>query len=104
MVTKMVTLAKTKGRSFQFGVNGGGPVWLPFYNGRNQTFFFGRYEEFRQVTGAGLSGLAITPTPAQLAGNLSNLSSPIFNPVTTRPDPAHARLFLRSPFPSDTSP
>ncbi len=33
---------------------------LPFYNGRNKTFFFGSYEGFRQVTGAGLSGLAIT--------------------------------------------
>jgi hypothetical protein len=99
-----IATSKTSLRQNQFGVNGGGPVWLPFYNGRNKTFFFGSYEGFRQVTGAGLSGLAITPTPAQLSGNLSNLATPIFNPFTTRPDPAHAGLFMRDPFPGNIIP
>ena len=79
-------------------------MWLPFYNGRNKTFFFGSYEGFRQVTGAGLSGLAITPTPAQLSGNLSNLTTPIYNPFTTRPDSARAGLFTRDPFPGNIIP
>ena len=33
----------------QFGANFGGPVILPFYNGRNKTFFFGSYEGFRRA-------------------------------------------------------
>ena len=36
----------------QFGVNGGGPVLLPHYNGRNRTFFFASYEGFRNSTRA----------------------------------------------------
>jgi Carboxypeptidase regulatory-like domain len=40
-----------------FGVTGGGPVYLPkIYNGRNRTFFFFSYEGFRNRVGA-------SPTP-----------------------------------------
>jgi hypothetical protein len=49
----------------QFGANFGGPVILPFYNGRNKTFFFGSYEGFRRAqpsTGAFYN----VPTPRNL--------------------------------------
>src|SRR6202521_4608090 len=83
----------------QFGANFGGPVILPFYNGRNKTFFFGSYEGFRRAqpsTGAFYN----VPTPAELSGDFSALlqgPNPIqlFNPFTTRPDPAPHRAFIR---------
>jgi Carboxypeptidase regulatory-like domain/TonB dependent receptor len=56
----------------QFGANFGGPVILPFYNGRNKTFFFGSYEGFRRAqpsTGAFYN----VPTPAELSGDFSAL-------------------------------
>ncbi len=89
----------------QFGANFGGPVILPFYHGRNKTFFFGSYEGFRRAqpsTGAFYN----VPTPAQLSGDFSALlqgPNPIqlYNPFTTRPDPAHPGSFIRDPFPNN---
>ena len=78
------TASNTELRQNQFGGNLGGPVIVPhLYHGKDKTFFFGSYEGFRQVTGAGITGLAITPTSAQLGGNLSGLSTQIYNPFTT---------------------
>jgi len=86
----------------QFGANFGGPVILPFYNGRNKTFFFGSYEGFRRAqpsTGAFYN----VPTPAELSGDFSALlqgPNPVqlYNPFTTRPDPANPGSFIRDPF------
>lgn len=90
-------------RQNQFGANIGGPVRLPHYDGRNRTFFFGSYEGFRNVTGAGLSGLAIAPTEAELGGDLSSLGTTpiIYNPYSTRPDPAKPGQYIRDPFMCD---
>src|SRR5579864_7101799 len=89
----------------QFGANFGGPVILPFYNGRNKTFFFGSYEGFRRAqpsTGAFYN----VPTAAELSGDFSALlqgPNPIqlYNPFTTRPDPAKPGSFIRDPFPNN---
>jgi hypothetical protein len=89
----------------QFGANFGGPVILPFYNGRNKTFFFGSYEGFRRAqpsTGAFYN----VPTAAELSGDFSALlqgPNPIqlYNPFTTRPDPANPGSFIRDPFPNN---
>jgi hypothetical protein len=89
----------------QFGANFGGPVILPFYNGRNKTFFFGSYEGFRRAqpsTGAFYN----VPTAAELSGDFSALlqgSKPVqlYNPFTTRPDPAIPGSFIRDPFPNN---
>jgi hypothetical protein len=89
----------------QFGANFGGPVILPFYNGRNKTFFFGSYEGFRRAqpsTGAFYN----VPTAAELNGDFSALlqgANPIqlYNPFTTRPDPANPGSFIRDPFPNN---
>ena len=48
--------AASKLEQNQFGANFGGPVILPFYNGRNKTFFFGSYEGFRRAQPSGVSG------------------------------------------------
>lgn len=71
----------------QFGGTFGGPVILPrLYNGREKTFFFFGVQSTRIRTN-GVGGTAFLPTPAQLAGTFSGLSSPILNPKTLAPYP-----------------
>jgi hypothetical protein len=83
-----------------YGVLLGGPVWIPkVYNGRDKTFFFFAWEQFRQ--NQGYQSLITIPTQANLAGNFSqDLTSTaigtnpcdgstiyqgqIFDPATTR--------------------
>ena len=90
-------------RQNQFGGNIGGPITVPhLYHGKDKTFFFGSYEGFRQVTGAGITGLAITPTAAQLGGDLSTLNTTIFNPLTTTTGASGTPT--RVPFPGNMIP
>jgi hypothetical protein len=90
-------------RQNQFGVAGGGPVWIPkVYNGRNRTFFYGGYEGFRQSQAS--QTLLLTPTPAELGGDFSALSTKIYNPFSTRPDPANPSSYIRTPFPGNVIP
>lgn len=94
--------AKTKLRQNQFGGNIGGPVRLPRYNGKNKTFFFLSYEQFKQILGG--SNLYTVPTASELAGDLSDQPYQIYNPFTTTPDPANPGEFLRTPFPNNQIP
>lgn len=58
----------------QFGGTVGGPVVLPFYNGRDKTFVFFGYQGTRISTfQGGLS--AFMPTAANLQGDFSNVST-----------------------------
>ncbi|WP_158748260.1 carboxypeptidase-like regulatory domain-containing protein [Acidobacterium sp. S8] len=92
-----------------YGVLLGGPIWIPkVYDGRNKTFFFFAWEQFRQ--NQGYQNLITIPTQANLAGDFSqNLTTvslginpcdgstiyqgQIFNPATTRtlPDGTQCR-------------
>jgi len=55
-----------------FGVSGGGPVWIPhLYNGHNRTFFYGTYEGFRFPLGATIQNTV--PTQAMRNGDFSNV-------------------------------
>ena len=86
----------------QFGGAIGGPVRIPkLYDGRNKTFFFGAYQGFRynQTSNASLK----VPTAAQLAGDESGAPQ-IYNPFTTRPDPANPGSYIRDPFPGNQIP
>jgi hypothetical protein len=74
----------------EFGVNAGGPVYIPHvYNGRDKTFFFGYYSGFRLARGAQAS-LATIPTVAEQSGDFSNFRDPsgnvipIYDPLTTQ--------------------
>ena len=89
-------------RQNQFGATTGGPVLFPHYNGRNKTFFFVAYEGFRQSLP--LETLFRVFTPDELSGNLSDLGTTIYNPYSTRPDPANPGLYLRDPFQNSTIP
>ncbi len=84
--------AQTKPRKHQneFGVNAGGPLYIPhLYNGKNKTFFFAYYSGFRLSQGQQPS-LATIPTLAERTGDFSNLRDsqgnviPIYDPLTTQ--------------------
>lgn len=99
-----VITPKTPLHQNQFGFNAGGPLVLPFYNGKNRTFLFGSLEEFRLSTANLLYYLV--PTPAQLSGDFSSLltqSVPVqlYNPFSTRPDPNNPGQYLRDPIPGN---
>jgi len=71
----------------QFGGTFGGPVILPhIYNGQDKAFFFFGMEATRLRTN-GVGGTSFLPTPAQLGGTFTGLSSPILNPKTLAPYP-----------------
>ncbi|HTA44927.1 MAG TPA: TonB-dependent receptor [Bryobacteraceae bacterium] len=58
-------------RRNDYGFTFGGPVRIPkLYNGRNRTFFFVNFEQFRQNNLNGTSTTTV-PTPAYRAGNFS---------------------------------
>jgi hypothetical protein len=90
-------------RQNQFGASIGGPVVLPrIYRGQGRTLFFFAYEGFRQSQSTQSTVLA--PTAAQLGGDFSNLLAQgiqVYNPFSTRPDPANPGEYLRDPFPNN---
>jgi hypothetical protein len=63
----------------QFGATFGGPLPIPGERPR-KTFFFLSYEGFRNHTAA--SNRYVTPTSAQLAGDLTGIAGQIYNPFS----------------------
>ena len=99
----------------QFGATLGGPIDFPEkvfgplrYNGKNRSFFFFSYEAVRFSQGG--SYIGTVPTLLQRAGDFSQTRNaagnliPIFDPATTRPNPANPSQFLRDPFPGNIIP
>jgi len=92
-----------------FGGTVGGPVWIPkLYNGRNRTFFFAGYEQWRwRSTGAPRIGSVATEL--ERAGNFSATRTPqgavipVYDPATTRRNPAGSG-FVRDLFPGNIVP
>ncbi len=62
----------------------GGPVRLPFYDGRNKTFFLFNYEAARIKRGS--TGFYRVPSPTELAGRFSTT---IIDPLTGQPFPGN---------------
>lgn len=90
-------------RQNQYGVAGGGPMFIPkLYNGRNKTFLFGGWEGYRQRLAA--QTLTVTPTGQELGGNFNDISQVLYNPFSTVPDPAHPGEYSRAPFPNNQIP
>ncbi len=93
----------------QYGGTVGGPVWIPkVYDGRNRTFFFTGYEQWRwRATGS--PRLGTVAVPEFRTGNFTNLRDgqgrqiPLFDPSTTRQNPAGAG-FVRDPLPNNIVP
>lgn len=69
-------------RQGEFGVSLGGPVTVPkLYNGKNRTFFFANYTGFRYLTEV-LGQSATVPTAAMRAGDFSQNTQRIYDPLT----------------------
>ncbi len=74
---------RNRGRQHDYGFSLGGPVTIPkVYNGKDRTFFFFNFEQWRNVAYTS-SGLYTVPTAAMRGGDFSNtgLTAPrTFNP------------------------
>src|SRR5579884_2269991 len=104
-------------RQNQYGVTFGGPVMLPHFNGKNNTWFEAYWEGFRSVQS--LTSLASVPTAAMRNGDFSGIlgsqtgtdrsgrplyANEIFDPNTSRPDPSNPVNIIRDPFPGNIIP
>ncbi len=101
----------------QYGVYFGGPVILPHFHGRNNTWFSAYWEGFRSAQT--LTYFGSTFTPAMRTGDFSALlgsqvgvdslgrpeyQNEIYDPATSRPDPKNPGAVLRDPFPGNVIP
>ncbi len=105
-------------RQNQYGVYFGGPVSIPHVvSGKDKTWFSLYWEGFRSAQTS--TTLASTLTPAMLAGDYSavegaqvgvdslgrpEFANEIYDPFTSRPDPANPGQSLRDPFPGNKIP
>jgi len=94
-------------RQNEFGVNLGGPIYIPkVYGGRNRSFFYFVYGGFRYRAGQ-TNNLISVPPAAFKAGDFSKLVDrngnlvQIYDPVTTRTVNGAA---VRDPFPGNIIP
>lgn len=92
----------------QFGGAVGGPVRLPkLYNGRDRTFFFYNYEDWRFVRTT--NPITSTPIDTWRQGDFSNLFDAngrqivVYDPATTAPNPNGSGV-IRQPFPGNRIP
>jgi len=90
------TAGKPALRQNQFGGSLGGPVI------KNKTFFFFSYEGYRQKSAANI--LSVVPTQAQLSGNFSATARRLYDPYSTRVNPANSSQLLRDPYPNNIIP
>jgi len=102
-------LERTAYRWNNYGIAAGGPVYVPrVYHGRNRTFFFFNWEAVPTRTPSNIR--ATVPTMLERQGDFSATRVPsgstilIYDPMTTRPDPARAGRYLRDPFPGNRIP
>src|SRR5580692_4437057 len=105
-------------RQNQYGVYFGGPVGIPHvFSGQDKTWFSLYWEGFRSSQST--TTLASTLTPAMTNGDFSGVlgaqvgtdslgrpeyANEIYDPLTSRPDPANPGQYLRDPFPNNTIP
>ena len=92
----------------QYGGSLGGPLWIPkLYNGRNRTFFFFNYEEYKYRTAT--STYRYFPPAQYHNGDFSRMvdsrgvSIPVYDPETTRVNPAGSG-YVRDPLPGNIVP
>ena len=99
--TFLPSVAPFKGHTF--GGTAGGPVRFPrIYNGKNRTFFFAGYQ-YNLNRSPALSYFRV-PTEANLQGDLSDWPKQIYDPFSTRANPAQAGTFVRDAFPNNQIP
>ena len=87
-----------------------GPLLIPrfgeggshFINGREKTFFLFNFENY--VESSPSPGFSDVPTLLERQGNFSQSGVTVYDPLTTRPDPANPGRFIRDPFPGNIIP
>jgi hypothetical protein len=97
-------------RRNEYGFSIGGPVYVPkLYDGRNKTFFFLNFEQTPQRSPDAI--VNTLPTELQRKGDFSQTLATaggaqikIYDPLTTRPDPANPGRFIRDQFPNNQIP
>ncbi len=102
-------LKKSPLRRNEYGFAVGGPVFVPkTYNGRDRTFFFFNWEAIPQRSPDNIN--STVPTPAERNGDFSGTLDvsgnviKVYDPLTTRPDPARPGRHLRDQFPGNRIP
>src|SRR3712207_5684034 len=73
-----------------------------FYNGRDRTFFLFNAERYLEEDPQ--QGFTTVPTALERQGDFSQSGVIIYDPLTTRPDPANPGRFIRDPFPGNVIP
>ena len=87
----------------EYGGTVGGPIYIPgVYDGRNRSFWFFNYNRLSRRS-APQSAFITLPTGLNQVGNFSDLPETIYDPATTRADPAGPG-FIRDPFPGNIIP
>jgi Carboxypeptidase regulatory-like domain/TonB dependent receptor len=84
-------LQRNSVRRNDFGFTFGGPVVVPHYNGRDKTFFFVNFEQFRENRFI-VSDVATVPTAAYRNGDFSGAIFPVPF-LKTPPDPMGRSFF-----------
>jgi len=90
------TAGKPPLRQNQFGGTVGGPIR------RDKAFYFFSYEGYRQSNPS--ARLSLVPTRAELGGDFSTATRPLFDPASSRPHPESALRTARDPFPRNVIP
>ena len=81
----------------QFGVDAGGPVYIPrIYNGKNKTFFFIGWQGTR-LRNVNAAKNALGPTVDELNGNFSTCGAPCAKPII---DPTNGQPFENNQIPT----
>jgi hypothetical protein len=104
-----VGLPRNAFRRNEYGVAIGGPIVIPkIYDGRNRSFFFFNWEQVPQRSPDNV--LVTVPTALERTGDFSQTVNNagqrivIYDPETTRADPARPGQFIRDPFPGNRIP
>ena len=102
-----------KGRSHNLSLTSGGPVRIPgVVDGRGKLFYFANYSYANDaIPGKTQGTLTIPANDRHLQGDFSDLlrlpnpaQYQIYDPLTTRPDPANPNRMIRDPFPNNVIP
>jgi hypothetical protein len=102
-----------KGRSHNLSLTAGGPVRIPgLVDGRGKLFYFANYSLANDAIPGKIQGsLTIPANEKHLQGDFSDLlrlpnpaQYQIYDPLTTRPDPANPNRMVRDPFPNNIIP
>jgi len=94
------------GKTLNYQATIGGPIFIPkIVDGRNKLFFFLGFSELKNRQSARPSEINYTvPTVAMRNGDFSDLLRvdpvryQVYDPVSTRPDPARPGHWIRTPF------